>query len=527
MTILRSGFALCLIAGGFALLGCSSSPLADESLTENAEALVTVDEFLYFRCNATAWGADSSTLMQATSDPNVVTITYQVTQAWLLSAGDTCIVTRTNQKNGWGSASSSFSEATPATPIVVPGGEALVPSSANFRVRYPALGTYTATIDWATRRLSIVSGTPSAPAALPFWLRYCSEPTCGGLSPLVVYVCPSSDPNCTPTRETTVVPEVDGRQIDQILFPLQLPSGFAPRLVSGAGQVTGSLIFSTTSPIRLRSDVDLTLSYYNVTPTWGGTTHLNFVSQTFSSAEVVTTVFRFPSFLTSGEPAEFHSRGRSIIVQESQIAQIQPGRMNASFLPSEMATLGEGNFSDGNLNITINYSNPPFIATSGGVFNAAMPRFAHEYVHELFSEIAQSYPGNSSCLNEGLADAFAFASGFLPERDFGPIGLRGGNDFDQGCAGILNDFELHDAGNCPLWQVHRLGLLSESFARAMLHPLHVIDFDSCDLASARTGNALLVLFSEAAGQDLTSAIQLAQIPNAGSLAAAKLALGIP
>lgn len=526
MTILRSGFAFCLIAGGLALLGCSSSPSAAESVAESAEALLNANEFLYFRCNATAWGVDASTLMQPTSDPNVVTITYQVSQPWMLGAGDTCIVTRTNQKNGWGSSNSSFSDPTLATPVIVPGSEALVASSANFQVRYPAVGTYTATINWATRTLSIGSGAPSAPAALPFWLRYCSEPTCGGLAPLVVDVCPTTNPNCTPTRQTTVVPEVDGRQIDQIFFPLQLPEGFAARLVSGSGQVISQLVFSNTSPVVLRSDVDLTLSYYNVTPAWGGTTHLNFVSQTFSSAEVVTTVFRFPSFLTGGEPAEFHARGRTIIVEESQLAQIQPGRMNASFIPSEMATLGEGNFSDGNLNITINYSNPPFIATAGGVFNIAMPRFAHEYVHELFSEIAQSYPGNSSCLNEGIADAFAFAAGFLPEADFGPIGLRS-NDFNQGCAGVVDNFELHDAGNCPLWQVRRLNLLSPSFAGAMLHPRNVIDFDSCDLASARTGNALIVLFSDAAGQDLTSAIQLAQIPNAGSLAAAKAALGIP
>jgi len=36
-----------------------------------------------------------------------------------------------------------------------------------------------------------------------------------------------------------------------------------------------------------------------------------------------------------------------------------------------------------------------------------------------------------------------------------------------------------------------------------------------------------VLFSESAGQDLTRAIQMAQIPNAGSLAAARQALGLP
>ena len=145
-------------------------------------------------------------------------------------------------------------------------------------------------------------------------------------------------------------------------------------------------------------------------------------------------------------------------------------------------------------------------------------------MHELFSEVSESHPGNNICLNEGLADAFAFAAGFLPERDFGPLGLRG-TDFDQGCAEIVQNFEVHDAGNCPLWQVHSLGLLSQSFVARILRPQHVIEFDSCDLTSERTGNALIVLFSEATGLDTTEAVQKAGIPNAGSLEGAKLALG--
>jgi len=59
----------------------------------------------------------------------------------------------------------------------------------------------------------------------------------------------------------------------------------------------------------------------------------------------------------------------------------------------------------------------------------------------------------------------------------------------------------------------------------ILRPQHVIEFDSCDLTSERTGNALIVLFSEATGLDTTEAVQKAGIPNAGSLEGAKLALG--
>jgi len=528
MTTMR-WMTACALAAALFNMNCDTD-VPDETSTRRAGALLNVDEFLYFRCTSTGWGADASSRMQSTADPNVVTLTYQVTQPWMVTSGEPCIFTRTNQLNGWGSSQASFSTAAPATPLAVPGSSSLVSSSSNFTLRYPALGTFTMTVNWAQQTFSIVAGTgappPPPPAPLPFWLSYCSDPTCGG-TPLVVKVCPVATPNCSPARQTTIVPEVDGRQISQILFPLQIPDGNAVSLVSGSGTVSGSLVISTSSPVVVRSDVDLTISNYLVAPIWGGTTHLNFVSQAFTAPEVVSTVYRFPTFLTNGEPSQLHERGRTIIAQESQIAAIQPGQMHAFFLPSEMATLGEGNFSDGALNIDINYSNPDFIAAQGGVLNAAMPRFAHEYVHQLFAEIAGSYPGNHSCLNEGIADAFAFAAGFLPEDEFGPRGVHDNNNFDNGCAAVVNDPEVHDVGNCPFWQVRRLNDLSQAFAAAILHPQHVLTFDSCDLTSSQTGNALLVLYSESAGQDLTQAIQLAQIPNAGSLAAARRALGLP
>ena len=378
----------------------------------------------------------------------------------------------------------------------------------------------------ATTEFSVhAAETPIAP--LPFWLSYCADPTCGGQPPLVVNVCPETNPSCSPSRQTTVVPLLDGRQINQVLFPIQNPNGtgVTATLVSGSGSVIGSLVLSRTSPVILKSDVDVTLSYYNVSPVWGGTTNLEFVSVTLTSAEVVTTVYRHPTFLVNDEVTQLHDRSREIISVESQIAGIDPGQMHAIFMPSEFATLGEGNFSTGNLNIFMNYANPPYIDALGSIYAVVMPRFAHEYVHELFSEVAQSHPGNYDCLNEGLADAFAFAAGFLPEQDFGPVGLRG-TDFNQGCAAITQDPEIHDAGNCPFWQVHRLGQLSQSFVASVLSPQHVIAFDSCNLTSAQTGNALIVLFSEAAGVDMTQAIDMAEIPNAGSYEAAKQALGL-
>jgi hypothetical protein len=400
------------------------------------------------------------------------------------------------------------------------------PASGSYKVVATLIRDDSVRIARATGEFSVLAASPVTP--LPFWLSYCLDPTCGGREPLVVRVCPTESPSCSPSRQTTVIPRVDGRQISQIRFPIQTLDGsrIIATAVSGSGVITSlSSVLSFTSPVVLKSDIEVTLSFYDVAPTWDGTTNLDFVSETMISDEATTIVYRHPTFLVNDEATQLHERSREIIAGESQIAGINPGQMRAFFMPTELVTFGEGNFSDGNLNVFMNYSNPPFIRAKGSIYDVVMPRFAHEYVHELFSEVAQSHPGNNICLNEGLADAFAFAAGFLPESDFGPVALRGG-DFNQGCAEITQNFEIHDAGNCPFWQVHRMGLLSQSFVVGVLRPQRALAFDSCNLTSVHTGNAFIVLFSEAAGIDMTEAIDMAEIPNAGSLEAAKQALGL-
>jgi hypothetical protein len=364
-------------------------------------------------------------------------------------------------------------------------------------------------------------------ATLPWWLQYCADATCGGRQPVVIHVCPESSPGCTPTRSTTMVPQVDGRAINAIGLFLNVPPGHRWQVISGP--VSSGGFVAESNRVIVKSDVDVSFSYYNQPAVWGGTTALDFVSLSITGSSLASTVIRHPSYLLGDEVLDLDRWGREIAVEQSALAEIvtNPGRLRATFLPSELATFGEGNFSTGENWITINYGNPPYIDANGGIYNTAMPRYAHEHTHEMFNEIVAQYPGNTACLNEGLADALAYTAGFLPEEDFGPINIRPDNDFDNGCAEIMDNFEVHDAGNCPLWQVKRLGHLSRAFARGMFHPQHTIAFDSCDLRSSRTGNAYVVLFTEAAGgQDMTEAVNLAEIPNAGSYPAAKAALGL-
>ncbi|HTN84480.1 MAG TPA: hypothetical protein VL242_12360 [Sorangium sp.] len=366
---------------------------------------------------------------------------------------------------------------------------------------------------------------PVAQAPLPPWLEYCDVAPCATAAPVVVYVCPASNPLCTPVRQTTVVPNVDGTPISGVFLPLTLPEGATLRLASGSATVNASFVTYSYAPrLVLHSDLDVLLSYYDVAPVWNGTTPLTFESTLTSSAVMDSAFFRHPSYNTGTAAADLHAQGLDAVSIEREMTDITSEKLHAFFVPSELGgVMGEGNFSYGNGTITINYGNPPFIAHKGGIPNAAMPRFAHENAHELYDEVTSSISGDDSCLNEGIADALAFLTEYLPVEDFGPLGLTG-IDFDTGCTELTR---THDVGNCYFWHVKNAGLLTESFMHGIFHPQHQYDFNSCTQNVERTGNSILVYFTEAAGgANMVPVLDAMGIPHAGSYAAAKLALGL-
>ena len=122
-----------------------------------------------------------------------------------------------------------------------------------------------------------------------------------------------------------------------------------------------------------------------------------------------------------------------------------------------------------------------------------------------------------------MADALAYAAGFLPEEDFGPVGLRG-TDFESGCTALS---EIHDVGNCYFWHVKKAGLLNSGFLHGIFHPQHTYSFDSCAQNTIETGNSILVYFTEAAcGASMIPVLESMKIPHAGTYGAAKQALGL-
>ncbi len=119
------------------------------------QALVGVDEFLFLRCNATSWNADATNRLTDTDDDGLLTLEYDVREAYMLTGGDQCVVTRTNSASGWGSSSASFGTASPAV-VTAPGQWTLgAVNSTPVTIRYPELGRYRATVDYAARTVNV------------------------------------------------------------------------------------------------------------------------------------------------------------------------------------------------------------------------------------------------------------------------------------------------------------------------------------------------------------------------------------
>lgn len=361
---------------------------------------------------------------------------------------------------------------------------------------------------------------------LPPKLTYCDSEPCASTAPLVVYVCPKSDPMCVPTRTTTIIPRVDGRAISGISLTILPPNGTSLRLVSGSGIVSHSVVWDLGSKIVLGSDQDIRISLYEVAPVWGGVTNLNFKSTLLSSTLLDTIFYRYIDYDSGTAAIDLHNQAQEVIKAERAMAGLASKHVTAFYFPPELNKDGRGggnaSYEDGT--VGINYGSPSGIAHKGSIINGALPIFAHEYAHQLFDEIKSMFSDDYRCLNEGIADALAFSVGFIPEEILGPIASDRVN-FDSDCSAVS---EIHDVGNCYFWHVKKAGLLTPTFLFGIFHPQHTFSFNSCDQRAMTTGNSTLAYFTEAAGgANMVPVLNSMKIPHAGSYETAKGALGLP
>lgn len=367
---------------------------------------------------------------------------------------------------------------------------------------------------------------PPAPArtSLPPWLTYCDNPSCAKLLPAIAAVCPEGIV-CSPTRTTKIIPQVDGFPVSGMLLHIIPTQPIVTHWIGGTADTLGAstLVAYSASSIQIKSDLDVRLSVYRIQPVWGGIVPINFVSTELEASTLDIIFYRHPSYVPS--LTELHAKAQEIIRIEREMTGRTAPKTTAHFIPVELAnaTTGEGHFSFGNGTVTVNYGSPDQVAGTGGLTGAPLARFSHEYAHELFAaNLRNFFPDNFACLNEGIADATGFMSGFLPVEDFGPHGVHGLN-FEDGCQ---DQTAIHDIGNCSLWHVKKAGKLTPAFIRGLFHPLHRFVFDSCTL-NRNAGDHLWVYYQESAGGvDMRPILDAAHIPHSATFQEALTTVGV-
>jgi hypothetical protein len=162
-----------MITPAVALLGAcgGEDTISEDDIGRQQAAVVGVDTHLYWRCNASSWGVDNSTRLKATADPAVFTLEYSVQQDYMVKpqTGDDCIVTETNQLNGWGTMSKHYKPSTTGTVVVPKAGNLTSNASAtNFKVQYPKKGTFKMIVNTSqpTWTYSVQEKTVAAPQTL-------------------------------------------------------------------------------------------------------------------------------------------------------------------------------------------------------------------------------------------------------------------------------------------------------------------------------------------------------------------------
>jgi len=361
--------------------------------------------------------------------------------------------------------------------------------------------------------------------ALPYGIQYCDTAPCNSNPPAVVYVCPDETSPCVQGWHTTIVMKVNGRPVTggTLAFDWQ-----GKVLMKGSGAVNvqaWNLLTYSAPQLELYSYTDqgVPISYYGIQPVWSGVTEINFEATSGSNAQLDAEFFRQTSYQTGDLLPALLTQSANVVTAERNIAGIAGPRPRALFSPVELSGYAEGD-SWGFGQANINYTYPRAIALNGGLPNGiltpAAHEMAHEYGHGLFESVRDSY-FDAGCLDEGTADALGFVGGFIPVTDLGPNYNNGSYDGD--CRPVT---ESHAVGNCYFYHVNKAGRLNASFMYGIFHPQHRYTASTCTPNDPKTGDSLLVLFTEAAGGvDMTSVIDSMKLPNSGSYAAAKAALG--
>jgi hypothetical protein len=140
-----------VVVSAAASSACVAQAGPTEEVGQASAAQLGVDEFLYFRSNATGWGVDETTRLSTFVPPSTFARLYNVTQTWMITNGDQAIVTETNQLDGWGTSQAFFHTTTPSitVPSTDPLAQETTPDNPNFTIAYRVLGEHRVIVNFA------------------------------------------------------------------------------------------------------------------------------------------------------------------------------------------------------------------------------------------------------------------------------------------------------------------------------------------------------------------------------------------
>ena len=100
--------------------------------------------------------------METSPGTGSFSLTYAVTQDWLVAGTDNCQIVETNALNGWGTHQTRYAFRAGSSLLTVPDGRPLTAAdSSNFQIKYPFKGQFTASVNWHNGAFNM------APTVLP------------------------------------------------------------------------------------------------------------------------------------------------------------------------------------------------------------------------------------------------------------------------------------------------------------------------------------------------------------------------
>lgn len=375
-------------------------------------------------------------------------------------------------------------------------------------------------------------------------LKTCSA-NCDSLPVPVLKVCPITDPLCNPNNAYYIELYLDGKPLTTSveLFRFIKPSlnEFATKykmfLVDGRGAVTEYPMqqyihkykFDGAYRYKILQDsfeedgvpfvLNLFLAETNIAQAQNLTLKYQIINHTDGSGSIYL-------YKREGENIDqqlIFNRAKEVTTKLDGITNVGHVVYKLHILPQTIAVYlgGEGNFYRGNGIITMGYS-PQFI------FEQVSAETAHEYTHALEFEksvfkcsLGNCVQGNIEVLSEGLDDGLVVYAGFKEPSALTVAGERGCPYSLYAETGMV-----HAIGRCIFGSLYNESVFNDGFFRSLFRPNHNYSFNSSDVSIRKTCDSYMVLFSEAAGRDLSDFMKNKIKGNcSASLEEAKIGLG--